>query len=212
MKRVLIIAGIAGVLALGIAVGALGVAVGGAGVISTAFAQGPAQNQNGVACHDNTAVLNLLKMSSADLLKERQAGKSLADIAKAKEVTENQLLDALVAPMLVMHAQMPNQANVAAMNQAMRDYFAKDIKETKFGTMTDYRLGLGGNGRGMMGGWNGSNMMGGQQGGMMNGWNGSNMMNGWQGGMMNGWNGSGMMNGWNGSNMMGGNGMMGGRR
>src|SRR5512132_2573378 len=132
MKRTLIVAGIAGLLVLGIVIGALGF-----GIVTTALAQGPAGTQTGVTCHDNQAVLDLLKMTGADLLKERQAGKSLADIAKAKNVAENQLLDALMAPMLVMHAQMPNQANVATMNQAMRDYFAKDLKETKFGTMTD---------------------------------------------------------------------------
>ncbi len=150
------------------------------GFVSTAFAQGP--NSNGgpgyASCHDNTAVLQLLGLTQPELLAQRQAGKSLLDIAKAKGVDEAKLTEALLQPVSAMHAWMGqtygNQTYADQMTQAMRDQIAKDIRETKLGTMTDFRLGLAGtSGYGMMGGVNGYGMMGGQNGyGMMGGYNG----------------------------------------
>ncbi len=190
MKRFAIIAGIAGVLALGLLIGVVGV-----GLVSTVFAQGPTPNQSGfpgyAACHNGTAVLDLLKMSAQDLLKERQAGKSLLDIAKAKGVDEAKLTGALMQPISAMHTWMGqtygNQSYIDQMTKQMQDWIAKDIRESKFGTMTDFRLGLGGNGTGygMMGRFNGP----GGYGGMMGGFNGSNGF----GGMMGG---GGMMGRW----------------
>lgn len=194
MKKLVIGIGIAGVLALVLALGVVGF-----WFSSTAFAQGPTPAPNGFpgygACRDGSAVLQLLGLSQQDLLAQRQAGKSLLDIAKSKDVTEDKLLNALMQPVTTMHAwmgqQFSNSTYVNQMTQSMRDWFTKDIRETKFGTMTDYRLGLGSNagpGYGMMGGGNwGPGMMGGQYnppagyGGMMNG-----------GGMM----GGGMMGRW----------------
>lgn len=166
-KKVLIGAGIALVLTLALGVSGL--------FMASALAQGPTPTPNGFpgygAMHNNTAVLSLLSVSEQDLLKERQAGKSLLDIAKAKGVDEAKLTDALLQPITAMHTWMGQnypQSNANQMTQYMRDWIAKDIRETKFGTMSDFRLGLGGNGTGygMMGNFNGTN----RPGGMMGGW------------------------------------------
>jgi hypothetical protein len=183
MKKLLIGAGIAGALALALVVSVIGF-----GVVSTAFAQGPTPNQNGfpgyAACHNSTAVLHLLGLNQQELLAQRQAGKSLLDIAKAKGVDEAKLTDALLQPVSAMHTWMGqtygNQSYVDQMTQTMHDWIAQDIRETKLGTMTDFRLGLSSNGAGygMMSGvyGYGAGMMGGQFnapnsfGGMMRGW------------------------------------------
>lgn len=162
----------------------------------TAYAQSTNRTQidQGIGCHDNQAVLDLFKITESDLIAERQGGKSLLDIATAKGVNEQQLTDALLRTITVMHGWMSQslipeaqrrgnlpQANTEQMIQYMRDWIAKDIRETKYGTMTDLRL-FGGNGAGMMGGGTG-------YGGMMSGVNG-------YGGMMGGGTGyGGMMRG-----------------
>ncbi len=151
MRKLLIGVGIAGVLAFALVVSVIGF-----GVVSTAFAQGPTPNQDGypgyAACHNNTAVLQLLGLNQQELLAQRQAGKSLLDIAQAKGVDEAKLTDALLQPISAMHTWMGqtygNQSYVDQMTQAMRDWIAKDIRDTKLGTMTDFRLGLSGNGPG----------------------------------------------------------------
>ncbi len=141
----------------------------------TAYAQTPTPNTNGVYgnCHNNQAVFDLLKTNAQDLLAQRQAGKNLLDIATAKGVSEQQLTDALLQPITAMHNWMGQnypQSNAQQMTQYMRDLTAKDIRQTQYGTMTDFRL-FGGTGAGMMGG-NG-------YGGMMNGVNrGGGMMGG----------------------------------
>ncbi len=71
------------------------------------------------------------------------------------------------------------------MTQYMRDWITKDIRETKYGTMTDLRL-FGGHG-GMMGNFNGTNGFG----GMMGSGNGNNF-----GGIMGGNGSGGMMGNW----------------
>lgn len=193
-------------LIMGIGVGTVAAAAIVLGVVgfwftSTAFAQGPTPAPNGSAgygaCTNNTAALRLLGMSQQDLLAQRQAGKSLLDIAKAKEVSEDKLVNALMGPVTTMHTYMGQQFNnstyVDQMTQSMKDWITKDIRETKFGTMTDYRLGLGGNGGpgyGMMDGQGYSGMMGGQYnppagyGGMMGG---QYTPSAGYGGMMGGW-------------------------
>ena len=178
--------------------------------VNSVFAQGPWQGGFGGMhgamqnAHNNQALFDLLKSDAATLQKERQAGKSWLDIAIAKGVTEQQLLDALTQSMNEMHAQMQQQFpqnNTAQMQDWMSQEFAQDIKTAQYGTMTDMHVfGMTGNYGmmgGMMNGWDGNNsnnnypgMMGGMMhGGMMHGWNGSNGY----GGMMNG----GMMHGWN---------------
>ena len=181
-------------LALGIAaVLALALAAGG-WFVYTAYAQGgtpnPATGFGG--CHNNQAVLDLFKTTAADLQAQRQSGKSLLDIAKGKGIGEQALIDALMQPVESMHSWMGQSYpgfNDEQMDQYMRDQFTKDIRETKYGTMTDFRLFSSPGG--MMGGWNGS-----FPGGMMNGIGPGGMMNGrngtWPGGMMNG---RGMMGG-----------------
>jgi len=194
-KRILMGVGIALVLTVALGVSGL--------FVSSAWAQGPNGFPGYGAMHNNTAVFDLLKLNAQDLLKERQAGKSLLDIAKAKGVDEAKLTDALLQPISAMHAWMGQnypQSGAEQMTEYMRDWIAKDIRESKFGTMTDYRLGLGGpstgsggTGYGMMGNWNGAKGFG----GMMGNFNGTNDFNGMMGGQFNGGNGyGGMMGGW----------------
>jgi len=139
-------------------------------LVTSAYAQGPTTSPNAFygAMHDNQALLDLLKISQSDLLAQRQAGKSLLDIATAKGVSEKQLLDALVQPIAGMHTWMAQnypQSGAEQMTQYMRDWIAKDIRVAQYGTMADFRL-LGGMGPAMMNGFNGANGFG----GMMGGW------------------------------------------
>ncbi len=175
--KVLIGAGTAGALVMALALG-----VAGFWFVSSAFAQAgsPSPSNSQGSCHDNQTVFQLLGLSQQELLAQRQAGKSLLDIAKAKGVDEAKLTNALTQPLTGMHGA---QSNEDQMGQAMTDQFAKDLRETKFGTMTDYHLGLGGDGASeMMGGTNGASMM--------DGVDVNQMMNGaGYGGMMSGSNG-----------------------
>lgn len=153
----LIGAGIFGIVALTLVVGGV---VGfwlATSAVAQASAFAPASGQG--SCHDNQSVFQLLDLSEQTLLAQRQAGKSLLEIAQAKGVGEDKLMNALLQPMNGMHGD--SQANLEQMTQGMRDQFAKDIRDTEFGTMTDYHLGLGNtDGQGMMGGANTSGMMG----------------------------------------------------
>ncbi len=178
-KKLFVVIGIAAVLVLAL--------VAGGWFVTNVYAQGPTLNPNSNlpygGCHNNQAVFDLLKTNAQDLLKERQAGQSLLDIATAKGVSEQQLTDALLQSVTTMHdwmAQNYPQSNAQQMTQYMREQTTKDIRQTQYGTMTDFRL-FGGSGSGMMGGAKG--MMNGN-GGMMGGWNGSN--NGGRSGMMGG--------------------------
>ena len=184
MKKVLIGTGIAL---------ALVVLVAGGFFINSAFAQGPTGFPGYAAMHNNAAVLQLLGLTQQDLLAQREAGKSLLDIAKAKGVDEAKLTDALLQPISAMHGWMGqtygNQTYADQMTQWMRDWIAKDIRETKLGTMTDLRLGLGGNGLGygMMSGFNGQTSPGMTLAPHASGVGGQfNAPNGF-GGMMGGW-------------------------
>ena len=176
MKKLLIGTGIA------LALVAL---VAGGWFVNSAYAQGPTGFPGYGAMHDNTALLKLLGLTEQDLLAQRQAGKSLLDIATAKGVDEAKLTEALAQPVTAMHGWMGqtygNETYATQMTQWMRDWVAKDIRETTLGTMTDFRLGLGTNGAGygMMGGFNGTNGFGGMMGGQFDGTNGF-------GGMMGG--------------------------
>jgi hypothetical protein len=183
----LIGAGIAGVLALTLVVGAVGF-----WLASSAVAQAStlAQSKGQGSCHDNQSVFPLLGLSEPELLAQRQAGKSLLEIAKAKGVAEDKLTNALLQPMNGMHSG--SQAYVEQMTQAMRDQFAQDLRESKFGTMTDFHLGLGGHGD--------SNMTRAlhqtQCGASVGGTDGKGMMNGvTTNGMMGNGTGRGMMKG-----------------
>ena len=163
--------------------------------LNTAFAQGPWQGGNWSAMHNNQAVLDLLKSSESDLLTERQAGKSWLDLAAAKDVSEQGLIDALLQSMTQMSSWMTQnypQTNVAQMTDWMRQQIAQDIRVTQYGTMTDMHV-FGGsmmnggmmNGNGMMGGMMNGGMMNGN--GMMGNGNGNNGFRGMMsGGMMNG--------------------------
>ena len=150
--------------------------------VTSTYAQGPTTSPNAScgAMHNNQALLDLLKTNQSDLLAQRQAGKSLLDIATAKGVSEQQLLDVLIQPIAGMHAWMAQnypQPGADQMTQYMRDWIAKDIRVAQYGTMTDFRL-LGGTGPGMMSGFTGPNGVG----GMMNGFTGPNGIGGMMGG------------------------------
>jgi hypothetical protein len=180
--KIALAAGIATVFALALVVGGW--------FAYAAYAQSTNRTPDGLngGCHNNQAVLALLKISESDLKSQREAGKSLLDIASAKAVSEQQLTDALIQPITAMHGWMAQnypQSNAEQMTQYMRDWIAKDIRQTQYGTMTDFRL-FGGNGAGMMGGANGMINGVNEYGGMMGGGNGyGGMMNG-NGGMMTG--------------------------
>ncbi len=149
-----------GVGIIGVLMFALGAGVAGFWMASNAFAQGAPSEPSIVqgSCHDNQAVFQLLGLSREQVLAHRQAGKSLLDIAKAQGVDETRLTNALVQPLSAMHG---NQANAGQMTQQMQQLFSQDLREPKFGTMTDYHLGLEGTNGGRMNG----------TGGMMNGAN-----------------------------------------
>lgn len=153
--------------------------------VNNAYAQETTQSSQVApgACHNNQVLLDLLKISASDLQAQRQAGKSLLDIATAQGVSEDKLIGTLISPIAQMHAQMAqnlSQSNADQMTQAMRDLITKDMRETKYGTMTDMRL-FGGQGGMMSGGMmgapqNGTGMMGG---GTMNGNGPRGMMGSW---------------------------------
>ncbi len=102
--------------------------------VTSVSAQGPTQNPNAFfgAMHNNQALLSLLKISHSDLVAQRQAGKSLLDIATAKGVSEKQLLDVLVQPIAGMHGSLrvvqdclPSGAE--QMTQYMRDWITNPL-------------------------------------------------------------------------------------
>jgi hypothetical protein len=168
-KKILIGVGILAAIALTL--------IAGGWFISSAFAQGPGQYGWHTSMHNSQALLDLLNTTESDLLKERQAGKSLLAIATAKGVSEEKLIGTLINPIAQMHAWMGQnypQSNAGQMTEYMRDWVAKDVRESKFGTMTDMRLFGGGMMGGMMGNWNGGNGFG----GMMGNWNHGNRPHG----------------------------------
>lgn len=178
------VVGIAALLVVALAIGGW--------FVNTAFAQGPWQGGFMGMGLNNQAVLTLLKTNESDLLKQRQQGKSLLDIASAQSVSEQALTDALLQPMNQMQGWMMQnypQANTAQMTEWMRQQFAQDIRVVQYGTMTDMHILGGSMMNGMMGNGNGNNGFGGMMGGGNSGSGG--MMNG------NGMMGGGMMGGWN---------------
>ncbi len=107
-KKILTGVGIAAVLTLAL--------VAGGWFVNSAYAQGPTQNsQFGYgACHNNQAVLDLLKISATDVQAQREAGTSLLDSATAKSVSEEDLVDALVQPMTQMQSWMAQNYPLAS--------------------------------------------------------------------------------------------------
>ncbi len=103
------------------------------------------------------ALADKLGMSTADLSKELQAGKSVADVAAAKGVKEQDLIDLLTAPqaeMLKIRVQYGylTQEQADAMQKYMADRVKWQLEQKGF-------FGNSGTaGRGMMGGFG---MMGG---------------------------------------------------
>lgn len=175
--KLLVVAGIVSFVALALAIGGLSF-----WFVSNASAQAATTTGASGSCHDNGGVLQLLKLNKQELVSQRQAGKSLLEIAKSRGATEAQLLAALAQPVEAMHAsaaQKGGDANaIDQMTQQMREQTTQDIQATQFGTMTDYDLGLGGTDEaGMMGG-NQSDMMNGADDMMDGAYDMSKIMNG----------------------------------
>ncbi|MDP2919247.1 MAG: hypothetical protein Q8O43_03395 [Dehalococcoidia bacterium] len=183
VKVIVVIIGVAGLVALSIA-----------GIASAAGPVNPPVTTpyGGAGCGgvDILTVSQLLGLTPEQLQAELQTGKSLLEIATAKGVTEQQLVDAILIPhKTAMQAQVTagtiTQAQADLMLQQMETYVRNAIKQTNTGLSgTGSHCGNGiGTGTGMMGG---AGMMGG--GGMMGNWNGQ----GYRGGGMMGGN-RGMM-------------------
>lgn len=134
-------------------------------------------------------VAELLKTTPQDITTQRQAGKSLVQIAAAKGVTEDQLINAIVDP---VKERLQLQVKYNYLTQPQADTYLSQYQasvKTAVNDTTPPSNGANGWG-GMMGG----GMMGnGGQGGMMGN-------NGFGGMMGNGTlGGGGMMGGWNGT-------------
>jgi len=143
-------------------------------MVGTAFAQAPTpQAQNtpqtpwghawGRVCDGagvvSDAITKLLGMTQEQIYAERQAGKTLADIAKEKDVTDQQLIDAMLAGQQEAIAQAVKDGRVtqaqAVWMQARMKAMAPLMLTNPF-TPGGFRHGAGGHGGMMRGGWHGN--------------------------------------------------------
>lgn len=99
-------------------------------------------------------VTTLLGLTLDQIRADRQAGRSLAQIAAERNVTEDQLVEAIFAPMEARHEQMHGDIPNDPMETAMEAQIRADVRQTAFPTHTDALIGLVTN----YGGWRG--MMG----------------------------------------------------
>jgi hypothetical protein len=153
-KLIVVALGVAGLLALSIA--------------GVAFAAGPVNPANNLpVCGGQgwniQVVSQLLGLTPAEIQAELQAGKSLVQIAATKSVTEQQLVDAILAPhKTVIQAKVTagflTQEQATLMLQQMETSVRASVNQTGTGSpTTGGACGNGiGAGRGMMGGWGGS--------------------------------------------------------
>ena len=144
-------------------------------------------------------VATVLGITPAELTAQLQSGKTLAQVAKDKNVTTDKVVEAILAP---YKDQLQLRVKYGYINQTQADlslttakqqaeitlnrtfnapgvvggpntpgYSANDMESYCNNMMGSGGVGgmMGGNGGGMMGG-NGSGMMGGNGGGMMGGW------------------------------------------
>lgn len=160
-----------------------------------------------VANGDYQAVAALLGMTTQEIEAQLEQGKSLAEIAASKGVSEDQLVAVIIDPMKQF---MQQQVTGGYWTQAQMDSHLKQAEQhiRQLVNATGNGAGYGGCGgyggvNGMMGGWGANGTASGaaannsgsfQRGGMMGGSGG--MMGGWgtnsngsfgRGGMMGGW-------------------------
>ena len=143
-------------------------------MVGTAFAQAPtppAQNTPqtpwghawGRVCDGagvvSDAITKLLGMTQEEIYAERQAGKTLADIAKEKDVTDQQLIDAMLAGQQEAIAQAVKDGRVtqaqAVWMQARMKAMAPLMLTNPF-TPGGFGHRGGGHGAMMQGGWHGN--------------------------------------------------------
>ena len=133
-----------------------------------------------------TQVAKALGMTTQDLLAERSGGKSVFQIAAAKGVSEQQVLDAALAPykdtlaLRVKYGYITQEQADQLLQQEeqqLRSAFSATGTTGTQGSSSGYGMGPG-----MMGGY-------GPSGGMLGG-------DGGRGGMMGGFGGRGMMGSW----------------
>jgi hypothetical protein len=135
---------------------------------------------------NDTAVTSLLGMSQQEINTQLQQGKSLADIAASKGITNDQLVAAMIAPMKTF---MQQQVTNGVWTQAQADARLK-LAQQRMGQIINIKGGTGAGFGGCFGagfnsaaGANGGTGYGPGPGRMMGGFNGSNA---YRGGMMGG--------------------------
>ncbi len=146
-------------------------------VVGTVFAQSPTatpapstpwgQAWGGIWRGGSTiseTITDLLGMTPGQILDARLAGKTLADIAKEKGVTEQQLTDAIVNGQKDILDQAVKDGRLT---QAQADWMLERVKTMASSQLTN-PFGPGAN-NGPRGGWLGGMMGGGRFGGMMGG-------------------------------------------
>jgi len=137
-------------------------------VVGTVFAQGPAPTPAtpqtpwggawGGVCRGagvvSDAITSLLGMTQDQIYAERSAGKTLSDIAKEKGVTDQQLIDAMLAG----RQDAINQAvKDGKLTQAQADWMIARMKAmAPFQITNPFTPGAGGAGCGPMGGGRGA--------------------------------------------------------
>lgn len=103
-----------------------------------------------------------------DIVAQRQAGKSLADIAKTKDVTVDKLADEVIA---ARKASLDVRVKQGIITQAQEDAILKAMRERMTQRFESNAAGnCGGGGFGGAGGGRGGRMGGGFGGGMMGGY------------------------------------------
>jgi hypothetical protein len=105
-SKTIVTAALVGLLALGLAVPAL--AADGSGPVGAAWG-GVCRGTGAVA----SAVADLLGLSSDEIAAERQAGKSLADIAADKEVSKEDLVSTMLEPRKAALAQAVEDGRIS---------------------------------------------------------------------------------------------------
>ena len=107
----------------------------------------------GAICRGTTAVSkavsDLLGMQPTDIAAQRQAGKSLAQIAKAKNVSQDKLVATILA---AKKAALDQAVKNGRLTQAQADAMIEQMKNRVSDRVDDTTVGPRGAGRGMMGG------------------------------------------------------------
>jgi hypothetical protein len=154
----LIASAVAGLLVIAIAIPVFAAGPnGGNGTTPTPTVQPGYGNCQGLGIGIDDAVTKLLGMTSAQIAEQRQAGKSLVQIAATKNVTEAALVNAILAD---RKADLQKLVTAGTLTQAQADQrleFMKQQIQQNVNRATDGPP----SGRGMMGGFGGNCGMGG---------------------------------------------------